>query len=525
MTLVRLSAIARRTAHKIPSPEKKCIVAFLVALMVSTGASCRAVQTPRTDQRYVQQLQPLLERFVQWQEIPGLAIGIIENNRLVYAHAFGVKQLGHPSEPVTTRSLFHMASITKPFVATAIMQLVERGMLDLDAPVVKYLPYFRLADDRYNQITVRQMATHTSGMPDVGDYEWDKPQYDDGALERYVRSLTNQKLLFPPGERVRYSNMAFEVLGDVVAKASGESFDDYVQRHILVPLRMTDSTLFLKQADPTLLTWGHELDEQGVPFPSRVFPYNRMHSPSSNLHSNVLDMARWAMANLNRGELDGNRIFEASTHDMMWSPAHQLGRPEEDGQVSAVGMSWFVGVYRGTRMITHEGGDTGYRTDLVLLPDKGIAVVWMENADWAANDNSLTRAALDVALGVTPAPILTRRTIEATLPTYQRGGIDAALNQYRMLRKSPRAELYTFDEGGLNAFGQYLIRQGHLRDAIRALETNIEFYPTSARAADALATAYEMDHNLPLAIRTYQTAVTLDPTLGHARDRLKQLKQ
>jgi retinol-binding protein 3 len=93
-----------------------------------------------------------------------------------------------------------------------------------------------------------------------------------------------------------------------------------------------------------------------------------------------------------------------------------------------------------------------------------------------------------------------------------------------MLRKGPRAELYNFDEGGLNAFGQYLIRQGHLQDAIRALETNVEFYPTSGRAADALATAYEMDHNLPLAIRTYQTAVTLDPTLSHARDRLKQLK-
>jgi len=366
----------------------------------------------------------------------------------VYAHAFGVKHLGRPADALTTRSVFHMASITKPLVATAIMQLVERGILDLDAPVVKYLPYFRLADARYNQITVRQMVTHTSGMPDVEDYEWDKPQYDDGALERYVRNLTNQQLLFAPGERVRYSNMAFEVLGDVVAKASGESFDDYVQHHILVPLQMTDSTLLLKQANPTLLTWGHELDEQGAPFASRVFPYNRMHSPSSNLHSNVLDMARWAIANLNRGELDGHRILQAPTHDMMWRPAHQLGGPGEDGQISAVGISWWLGVYRGTRMIAHEGGDTGYRTDLVLLPDKRIAVVWMENADWAANDDSLMRAALDVALGYTPSSIRTRRSIESTLPTYQRAGIDAALNQYRMLRKSRRAELYTFDEGG-----------------------------------------------------------------------------
>jgi CubicO group peptidase (beta-lactamase class C family) len=462
------------------------VVAVVVASAVGSATGCRAARTPPADRRYVQQLQPLLERFVQWQEIPGLAIGIVEDNQLVYAHAFGLKHLGHPADPLTTRSLFHMASITKPFVATSIMQLVERGVADLDAPVVKYLPYFRLADDRYSQITVRQMVTHTSGMPDVEDYEWDTPQYDAGALERYVRSLTNQKLLSAPGERVRYSNMAFEVLGDVVAKASGESVDDYVQRHILAPLQMTDSTVFLPQANP-LLTWGHELDEQGAPFASRVFPYNRIHSPSSNLHSNVLDMARWAIANMNRGELEGQRILQASTYDTMWKPAHRLGGPAEDA--SAVGISWWLGVYRGTRTIGHQGGDTGYRTDLILLPDKRIAVVWMQNADWAGNDDTLTHAALDVALGVTPAPIRTRRSIESTLPTYQRSGIEAALKQYRMLRQSPRAELYAFDEGGLNAFGQYLIRQGKLQDAIRAFEVNAEMYPASAKAADALANA------------------------------------
>ncbi|PYQ82124.1 MAG: hypothetical protein DMF99_24700 [Acidobacteria bacterium] len=388
MTLVRLAAIASRAAREIACRRRKCIVAFLLLLIVASATSCRAVRTPQTDQRYVQQLQPLLEQFVQWQEIPGLAIGIVEGDRLVSAHAFGLKHLERPADPLTVRSLFHMASITKPFVGTSIMQLVERGHVELDAPVLKYLPYFRLADDRYQQITVRHMVTHTSGMPDVQDYEWDKPQYDDGALERYVRSLSNEKLLFAPGERVQYSNMAFEGLGDVVAKASGESFDDYVQHQILTPLGMTDSTLLVNQANATLLTWGHELDAQGAPFPSRVFPYNRMHSPSSNLHSNLVDMARWAIANMNRGELEGHRILQTSTHDIMWKPAHQLGGAA-DGQ-AAVGISWWLDVYRGTRMIAHEGGDTGYRTNLVLLPDKRIAVVWMQNAEWAAADDSHT---------------------------------------------------------------------------------------------------------------------------------------
>ena len=104
-----------------------------------------------------------------------------------------------------------MASITKPFVATAVMQLVEKGRMSLDAPVTTYLPYFEIADPRAKTITVRQMLTHTSGMPDEGDYGWDRPQYDDGALERYVRSLKDQKLVFAPGERMQYSNMRTQI--------------------------------------------------------------------------------------------------------------------------------------------------------------------------------------------------------------------------------------------------------------------------------------------------------------------------
>src|SRR5262245_33353633 len=113
-----------------------------------------------------------------------------------------------------------MASITKPFVATSVMQLVEKGKVDLEATVVKYLPYFRLNDERYATITVRQMLSHLSGMPDVNDYEWDKPQYDDGALERYVRSLTNQSLIAAPGGNFNYSIMSYEVRSCMIARVS-----------------------------------------------------------------------------------------------------------------------------------------------------------------------------------------------------------------------------------------------------------------------------------------------------------------
>jgi len=374
------------------------LLACFVLIVASVTSVRVAAQAPA--ERYRNELQPLIEDFMHKQQIPGFAIGVIQGGRLVYAHGFGVKNLAHNHDPVTPRSLFHMASITKTFVATSIMQLVEAGKINLDTPVVQYLPYFRLADDRYQTITVRQMVTHTSGMPDVEDYEWDKPQYDDGALGRYVRSLSNQKLIFAPGTDFRYSNVAFEVLGDLIAKVSGESFEDYVQHHILTPLKMKDSTLLIKTTNPKLMTWGNERDKDGHVFPSKVYPDNRMHSPSSNLHSNVEDMARWAAANLNHGELDGKRILKEQTYDIMWKPAHNLSEGH------AVGISWFLGEYRGQATVSHGGFDTGFATFLILLPEKKLAVALMTNSDWLGDGrNQIADAALDVALGLKPKAI------------------------------------------------------------------------------------------------------------------------
>lgn len=369
-----------------------------VLVAATLTAVCAAAQAP--NKTYTNELQPLIEDYVRQQQLPGFAIGVIQDGRLVYAHGFGLKDPAHNHDPVTPRSLFHMASITKTFVATSIMQLVEAGKVNLDAPVVQYLPYFRIADDRYQTITVRQMVTHTSGMPDVEDYEWDKPQYDDGALESYVRSLSDQKLIFAPGTDFRYSNMAFEVLADLIAKVSGESFEDYVQHHILTPLKMKASTLFIKRTNPKLMTWGYQRDKSGQIFPSKVYPYNRIHSPSSDLHSNVEDMARWALANMNHGELDGKRILKAQTYDTMWTPQHKL----KDGR--AVGISWFLSEYRGQVTVSHSGGDTGYATFLMLLPEKKAAVVLMCNCDWLGDGRTqVGHAALDVALGLKPEPI------------------------------------------------------------------------------------------------------------------------
>ncbi|HJZ81635.1 MAG TPA: serine hydrolase [Pyrinomonadaceae bacterium] len=466
--------------------------------------------------RFKTDLEPLIVQVVEQRKIPGFAIAIVHNQKVVYAAGFGVRNLENKNDKITPQSLFHMASITKPFVATSVMQLVEKGKVDLESPVVKYLPYFRLNDERYATITVRQMLSHLSGMPDVRDYEWDKPQYDDGALERYVRSLTNQSLIAAPGDRFRYSNMAYEVLGDLIAKVSGMTFEDYVRINILEPLGMKSSTLLVKQTDPSLLTSPHVGSESGATVVSKIFPYNRMHSPSSTLYSNVLDMTRWAMANLNRGELDGKRILKDSTYDIMWKPAGDKWQQ--------IGISWFLGTYREHRTISHSGGDTGFLSNLVMIPAQSIAVVMMVNSDRDPGLRPFTKAALDVALGLKLEHIGFEPGIATTLyKIITTEGIDPAIGMYRDLKKN-RPSDFDFQEGELSNLGFNLLGQKKIKEALKVFQLNVEAYPQSSKVYDSLGEAYMLNGDKALAIENYEKSLKLNPNNNNAVEKLKLLR-
>jgi CubicO group peptidase (beta-lactamase class C family) len=486
------------------------------SLLAGIALLCLAPQINAQEKSdpFKERLEPVIKQVMELASMPGFAIAIVQDQKIIYSAAFGLKNLNQ-KDPIATTSLFHMASITKPFVATSIMQLWEQGKINLDATVVSYLPYFKVNDERYKQITVRQMLSHISGMPDVEDYEWDKPQYDDGALERYVRSLGSYKLLFDPGTKMRYSNMAFEVLGDVIAKVSGLTFEEYVKRNILEPLAMTQSTLLVKQADPALLTTPHVQGNSYVVEVSKVFPYNRMHSPSSTLYSNVLNMSRWAIANMNRGELDGKRVLKASTYDIMWKPSGEAA--------PNVGISWFLGTHRDLWTVRHGGGDVGFSSNLVLLPDKKIAVVMMSNYDRAPL-GIITNAALDVALGLQPEPVSLKKPIDAVIyAAISSHGIDAAVKQYNDLKKEQQ-QTYDFSERLLNRLGYNLMNQGKMKEAIRVFQLNVEAYPASSNVYDSLGEAYMKNGDKAPAIENYEKSLKLDPANNNAVEMLKKLK-
>jgi CubicO group peptidase (beta-lactamase class C family) len=319
----------------------------------------------------------LAASYLETYQVPGLGLGVMLDGQVIWRAGYGDACLDTDSR-VTPLTLFHMASVTKPLVATAVMQLVESGKVDLDQPFATLVPSFSIADSRGRTITVRHLLTHTSGLPDVESYQWDHPEFDDGALERYVHSLAGVRLLSVPGTRFAYSDIGFDILGALIARISGVPFEQYVAQQVLAPAGMKSSSLLIREVNRSLLAFPHRLDEHGNTKVLPEFPYNRRHAGSSTLYSNVDDMLRWCAVNLGNGELEGRRILRAETLAAMWNGSIGDVHPAipRNGRV---GLCWFIFSRRGQRLVGHMGQDEGFASLLLLMPERGLAMVSMAN--------------------------------------------------------------------------------------------------------------------------------------------------
>ncbi|MHC4384074.1 MAG: serine hydrolase domain-containing protein [Planctomycetota bacterium] len=485
---------------------------FVAALTALAGVAGSASAQPALPEGFADNVSDFARTVMELHEIPGLGIAVTRADEVVYAEAFGVRNID-TGEPLGPENLFHMASVSKPFVATAVVQLAERGKLDLDAPVTTYLPYFELDDPRYSQITIRQMLSHTAGMPDVGDYEWDKPQYDEGAAERYVRSHKDKQLVFAPGEGFRYSNLAYDTLGDLIAKVSGEPFEVYVKKNILDPIGMTESTFLYPETNEALRTTGHIWDLK--PLASDIYPYNRRHAPSSTLNSSVREMTNWNFVNLNRGQWNGKRILDEASYELLWAPAVQIGANTH------VGLSWFLGEYHGRKIIDHAGGDLGFRSYVTLLPDEDVGIVLASNYSQTPT-RALRNGILDILFGTEPQ--IPRRSIGFVFAqTLAAQGFDAARTQYLQLQ-AEAADRYEFTDRALNMLGYVMMRRGQLEGALAVFQFNVEQYPDVANCWDSLGEANLNLGNRGEAIRCYRKALDLDPSFENARRALQKLE-
>jgi CubicO group peptidase (beta-lactamase class C family) len=427
-------------------------------------------------------LTSVLGKIVSGWKIPGMAVGIVSADEILYSACWGVQSLATHA-PVTPDSVFCVSSMSKSFVAAAIMQLVERGKMDLDSPLVRYLPYFRLDDPRYAAITIRQLLCHISGMPDMNEDDYvdliAKPETDEGAPERYVRWLSNLKLDAAPGERFQYSNIGFNILGDSIAKVTGTPFETALKSSILNPVGMASSSFL-----PTEVPLAH-LAAPHLRVPERIScpftPYHRADAPASFLHASLSDMCCWLQTCLNRGR----RILSPARLESMWTPAAHRGYPplQED-----YGLGWNLGHCGGYQIASHGGMGFGWTSFMGLLPGKNCAGVILCNEESFAHLRAVD-AVIAAMLERDPQP----GTISWLIPICQalgEGGIQAAHDCYEQIKRDDSAS-YVIEENDLINLTNQLSMVGKIDQVIEVLQLNLRAFPNSIGTLWYLAKYYQ----------------------------------
>jgi len=471
-----------------------------------------------------QRLERYVEAFASAYGIPGLSVGVVIDGEAFLVRGFGGLCAG-TGKHVDKDSVFHAASVSKTFTATAVMQLAERGKLSLDAGIASVLPGFSMKDDRYKNITIRQLLCHTSGMPDVADYHWDKPEYDDGALGRFVATCSDLNLLEEPGVAFSYSNIGYEILGHLVAVVSGVSFESFVHQNIFVPLGMSSSTFEHPKVPESVRAMPH-LRARSVNI-SPVFPYNRAHAPSSTLQTSAHDLTRWALCNLRGGELGSQgsdrpgsqKILSRQSHGSMLLPFAETGRGRE--LVGSVGAAWFLGTRNGVRTVSHAGRDTGFSSIIILAPESGTASCVMCNLSPVPVE-SLGLGILDLALGHEPE-VPRRPAIIECMESYNTGGKTALRVAYEtLLGASPDA--YDFSTGYLLSLAEAALEAGDTTLAIDVLNLGIIVEPVNAKIHEMLARVHFMSGDLASAAASAARSLEIDPSNLSLAARMSMLK-
>lgn len=416
--------------------------------------------------------------------IPGASACLIVGGQPLAAFA-GVKSAG--GGPVTRDAVFHAASISKTLTATAAMILAERGAFGLDDAIGDLLPEFATEAGAYRRATVRQVLGHTAGFPDVDDYRWHSPEYDEGALGRYVASCPSMTPLGEPGAAFHYSNVGYEVLGHLVATASGRPFEAFVREELLDALGMGYSTFY----QPEVPEGRRALPHVAAPSvrPAAHFPYSRAHAPSSTLQTTADDMARWA--GLWMGGEEGP--LSAAARAEMISPYVETGRSR--AILSSMGAAWFLGERRGLRTLSHAGRDLGFSSILIIAPERRAAAFAACNLSPVPVE-ALGEGLLDIALGEGPAPVRRPAVLEC-LGAYAAGGFGALAEAYGAARSVKPGGL-DFSPGYLQALAESTLEAGEAEAAIDLMRLGLMADPGNERFGAALKRAQDAPGRRPL---------------------------
>lgn len=457
-------------------------------------------------QDHAAKIQEVLSLAHKYNQFNGSAL-VAENGKVVYKGGFGLANMEW-NIPNTPDTKFRLGSITKQFTAMLTLQLVEQGKIKLDGKLSDYLPDYR--KDVGDKVTVHHLLTHTSGIPSYTSQAgfFATVSRNPFKVADFVKQYASGNLEFEPGTKYFYNNSGYFLLGAIIERITGKTYEQALREMILDPVGMKNTgydrhdTLLPKRASGYAKTPAGYIN---AAYLDMSIPY-----AAGSLYSTVEDLYLWDQA------LYTDKLLTAQSKDLMFKPflnKYAYGWVVTDASFKLNDQP--------VPMILHGGGINGFTTTLVRFPKERHLIVILDNTGSSTLDSLSDKIAKIIYNQPYDPP---KMSIASVLEkTIGEKGVDAAIAEYRDL-KAKNSATYDFSEPALNALGYRLMQTGKTKEALEIFKLNVEAHPQGFNTYDSLAEAYTALNERDLAIKNYKKSLELNPKNTNAVEMLKKLE-
>jgi CubicO group peptidase (beta-lactamase class C family) len=377
----------------------KNILLFLFTIVVVKMAAQSQVITSY-------QIDSLVELTLKTFDVPGIAVAVVKDGQIVHAKGYGVRSL-NTKEKVTEQTLFGIASNSKAFTAAALGMLQDEGKLTYDSKVRDFIPEFKMYDPYVTEeFTIRDLLTHRSGLGlGAGDLMfW--PDSSNFTRKDIIHNLRYLKPVSSFRTKYDYDNLMYILAGEIITRVSGMPWEEFIQKRILTPLQMTSTApSFSRVKDKSNVIDPHAPVDGKVQVIRR--DWNETANAAGGLYSNVVDISKWIIMQMNAGKYGDNlsqKLFSEDVHADMWSPQtiqQFRGKNAYNTHFTSYGLGWGLSDVKGYKQATHTGGLAGIVTQVTIIPDIKLGIIVFTNQQSGAAFNSVTATIKDSYLGVT----------------------------------------------------------------------------------------------------------------------------
>ena len=474
-------------------------------------------QNAVSKQEYLKSLDARMNAWMEEFIIPGAALAIIEDGEIVLMKGYGFADQVK-NKKVTNTTGFNIGSISKTVAAWGVMKLVEEGKIHLDTPVVNYLTRWQFPETEFDEsgITVRRLLSHTAGLSLHGYPGWG-PEDTLPTIEESLSGKNNGpgdvRLIMEPGTKWSYSGGGYTVLQLLIEEVTGLSFEDYMQKAILSPLGMNNSSY--KIDDKIVKASSLEHDGYGEVIPFEYFTAKA----AAGFHTTIEDFAKFALATIdNQQQGQKKRVLQPETVALMTTAA-----PASGGKY---GFGYQVMPLSDKKTIVtgHGGDNTGWHALFMVDRAGGDGFIILTNG--SSGSHMYRQVMCDWTYWKTGASLgnmCKKPILPLMISTIKHKGIEAALAKYNAEKTADEAEYY-FNENQLNILGYELLAKDKVKEAIEIFKLNVSEYPKSSNVYDSLGEAYLKAGNKELALLNYEKSIELDPSNQNAIKIVKELK-